>query len=78
MEHGNAQRYGWVIVGAMLAVQTVSSGLGFYNMSVYINQFGAELQVPVARASLAVSLFFVAGGITGMYVATLLDRVRVG
>ena len=42
-------RYGWVIVAAMLLVQTVSSGLGFYNMSVYINRLAAELTAPWAK-----------------------------
>ena len=41
-----ADRYGWVIVAVMLLVQTVSSGLGFYNMSVYINRLSAELLAP--------------------------------
>lgn len=72
-----AQRYGWVIVAVMLLVQTVSSGLGFYNMSVYINRLSAELAAPVAQISFAVSLFFVVGGIAGLYVATLLSRFHV-
>lgn len=52
-----AGRYGWVIVAIMLLVQTVSSGLGFYNMSVYINRLSVELGAPVAQISFAVSLF---------------------
>jgi MFS family permease len=70
-------RYGWVIVAIMLLVQTVSSGLGFYNMSVYINRLSAELGAPVAEISFAVSLFFVVGGIAGLYVASLLSRFHV-
>ena len=73
----NADRYGWVIVGAMMLVQTVSSGLGFYNMSVYINRLSAELAAPVGHISFAVSLFFVVGGVAGLYVATLLNRYSV-
>ena len=72
-----ADRYGWVIVAVMLLVQTVSSGLGFYNMSVYINRLSAELGAPVAQISFAVSLFFVVGGIAGLYVASLLSRYHV-
>ena len=72
-----ADRYGWVIVAVMLLVQTVSSGLGFYNMSVYINRLSAELAAPVAQISFAVSLFFVVGGIAGLYVASLLSRYHV-
>jgi len=71
------RHYGWVMVAAMLVVQTVSSGLGFYNMSVYMSEFVRLLARPMAEVSLAVSLFFVAGGAMGMYVAGLLDRVDV-
>ncbi|MEM9620059.1 MAG: MFS transporter [Pseudomonadota bacterium] len=70
-------RYGWVIVGAMLTVQTVSSGFGFYNMSVYMTELAKLLQQPLAGISLSVTLFFVVGGISGMFVARLLERFHV-
>ena len=73
----STQAYGWVIVGVLLMIQTVSSGLGFYNMSVYINRLSAELAVPVSDVSFAVSLFFVAGGVAGLYIAALLTRFKV-
>lgn len=69
--------YGWAIVGAMLFVQTISSGLGFYNMSVYMTEFSKSLSLPLANVSFAVSLFFVVGGVAGMYVAKLLERIHV-
>ena len=65
------------MVAAMFAVQTVSSGLGFYNMSVYINEFSKVLDLPIADVSFAVTLFFLCGGATGMYVARLLDQIDV-
>ncbi len=65
------------MVGAMLLVQTISSGIGFYNMSVYINEFAKLLDHSVADISFAVSLFFVTGGVAGVYVARLIDRVDV-
>jgi len=61
----------------MLFVQTVSSGLGFYNMSVYMAEFSNRLALPLAQVSLGVSLFFVVGGLSGMYVARLLERIHV-
>jgi len=75
----NSQRgnYGWVIVAAMLVVQAVSSGLGFYNMSVYMTEYARTLSVPLADISFAVSLFFIVGGVAGIYVARLLDRIHV-
>ena len=64
--------HGWAIVGLTLLMQTVSSGLGFYNMSVYINRLSAQFAVSSADTSFAVSLFFVVGGVAGLYVADLL------
>ncbi len=72
-----AGNYGWAIVAAMLVVQTVSSGLGFYNMSVYMAEFAVALDRPLADMSLAVSAFFVTGGVCGIFVARLLDRFDV-
>ena len=60
-----------------MLIQTVGSGLGFYNMAVYINRLSAELVVPVSDISFAVSLFFVVGGVAGLYVAALLARFNV-
>lgn len=71
------ERYGWVIVAALMLIQTVSSGLGFYNMSVYINRLSSELAAPVGQISFAVSLFFVVGGVAGLYVASLLSHFAV-
>ena len=69
--------YGWAIVAAMLFVQTISSGLGFYNMSVYMAEFAEILDLPLSSVSFAVSLFFIVGGVAGMFVAALLDRFEV-
>ena len=66
--------YGWVIVISMLLIQTISSGLGFYNMSVYISFFARELDASLDAVSLSVSLFFISGGVAGLFVARLLER----
>lgn len=68
---------GWKMVFALMLVQTVSSGFGFYNMSVYVSVLAGELERPLAHLSFAVSLFFIAGGIGGIYVARLIDRVDI-
>ena len=60
-----------------MLIQTVGSGLGFYNMAVYINRLSAELALPVSDISFAVSLFFVVGGVAGLYVAALLASFNV-
>ncbi|MEM7079233.1 MAG: MFS transporter [Pseudomonadota bacterium] len=75
MSLANAQ--GWRIVAAMLLIQTIVSGFGFYNMAVYITEYAKALQVPLAQVSFAVSLFFLSGGIAGMWIAKLLARIDV-
>ncbi len=69
--------YGWFIVAGLFLVLTVSSGLGFYNLSVYMNVLAAETGFSVSSLSVAVSLFFIVGGVSGMWVAALLDRFDV-
>ena len=71
------EKYAWIIVGALLVMQTVSSGIGFYNMSVYIKTFSDLLSVSLAEVSVAASLFYLTGGIAGLYVAALMDRFPV-
>ena len=71
------ENYAWIIVGAVLVMQTVSSGIGFYNMSVYIKTFADLLSVSLAEVSVAASLFYLTGGIAGLYVAALMDRFPV-
>ena len=73
----NRVGYGWVIVAAMFFMQTVSSGLGFYNMSVYMAEFADLLALPLAQVSFAVTLFFIVGGVAGMQVARLMERIHV-
>lgn len=65
---------GWWVVAGVFLVLTVSSGFGFYNLSVYINVLSHARGFAVSEVSLAVSLFFVVGGVTGMTVARLIER----
>lgn len=74
---GKPPVYGWVVVFTMMLIQTVSSGLGFYNMSVYINRLSEELVLPLAQTSLAVTIYFIVSGIGGLFVAHLLQRFSI-
>ncbi len=65
------------MVAGLFLVLTISSGLGFYNLSVYMNVLAAEKGFSVSSLSLAVSVFFIVGGLAGMWVARLLDRFDV-
>lgn len=61
--------YGWKIVIAILVLLTFTSGLSFYNHSIYLNALAAQPSFNVQTASLAVSVFFLSGGIAGLGVA---------
>jgi MFS family permease len=67
-----------VVTGCFI-VLAVSSGLGFYGLAVYLNAFSREQGWPVASISLATTVYFVVGGVSGLYVARLIARrdVRV-
>ncbi len=62
------------VVAGCFIVLTVSSGLGFYGLAVYLNAFSRERGWPVASISLATTLYFVVGGFSGLYVARLIAR----
>lgn len=47
--------YGWKIVAAILFTLTFSSGLSFYNHSIYLNALAATPAFTVQTASIAVS-----------------------
>src|SRR5918993_2921789 len=64
---------GRVVTGCFIVLM-VSSGLGFYGLAVYLNAFHKEKGWPVASISLATTLYFVVGGVTGLFVARLIAR----
>ncbi len=69
--------HGWWIVAGLFFVLTISSGFGFYNLSVYLNVLADTRGFAVADVSIAVGLFFFVGGVTGMWVASLIRRIDV-
>ncbi len=66
---GEQLYYGWKIVGAILFLLTFTSGLSFYNHAIYLNALAAQPAFDVRTASIAVSIFFLTGGISGLWVA---------
>ena len=63
----------WWLVGGVFVVLTVSSGFGFYNLSVYMNALAAERSFAVADLSGAVALLFVVSGVGGVVVGRLIE-----
>ena len=63
---GSPIYYGWKIVAAILVLLTFSSGLSFYNHAIYLNALADRPIFTVQSVSVAVSIFFFSGGITGL------------
>lgn len=65
---------GWQVITGGFVVLTTSSGLGFYGLAVYLNAISNERGWDVSSLSLATTLFFLVGGISGVFVARLIAR----
>ena len=71
---GKRPFYGWAIVAAMFLMLATSSGLGFYALSLYLETLTGDRGFSVSSVSGATALFFVVGGVAGVYVGRLLAR----
>ena len=73
------QRSPWWLVAGVFIVLAVSSGFGFYNLSVYMNALVAERSFEVGDVSAAIAVLFVVSGVAGIVVGRLIERhdVRV-
>jgi len=71
------ERYRWVLACNLLAILTVSSGLSFYNLSVYMNQLSTQRGFSIAAASSAVGAFFLTSGFAGLFIGRALQRTDV-
>jgi MFS family permease len=67
--------YGWYVAYALCLVSTTTAGLAFYNISVLLDALVTERGFPVAVASFATGLFFVASGTAGVLAGYLIDRI---
>ena len=66
--------HGWYVVAALFVILTITSGLAFYNLSVYMNALVAGRDFPVTAVSVAIAVFFVASGLGGLLAGHLLAR----
>ena len=71
---GDEKFPGGRVVAGCFIVLAVSSGLGFYGLAVYLAASSDERGWPVASISLATTLYFIIGGVAGLYVARLIAR----
>lgn len=65
---------GWRVVAALFVMLTIASGLGFYNLSVYMNALVAAHGFPLAQVSVATAVFFLASGFAGLLAGHLIQR----
>jgi MFS family permease len=66
--------YGWAVVAAVFTMLSVASGLGFYNLTVYLRALTTELGFSVGGVSGATAVFFLTSGVVGLPVARLIER----
>ena len=66
--------YGWWIVLAVFVMLTVSSGLGFYNLSVLLAALTSERGFSVSAVSATTALCFVVSGVSGLGIARWIQR----
>jgi MFS family permease len=69
--------FGWWVLTGVVMILVVSSGLGFYNLSVLLAALTAERGFTIAAASAAPSLFFLTSGICGIFIAMLIERYDI-
>lgn len=66
--------YGWHVVVAVFIMMSVSSGLGFYGMAVFLEALTRIHGFSVSAMSGATALMFVVSGVAGLWVAQLISR----
>ncbi|HUF32929.1 MAG TPA: MFS transporter [Acidimicrobiales bacterium] len=66
--------YGWAVVAAVFTMLSVASGLGFYNLTVYLRALTTEQGFSVGGVSGATAVFFLTSGVVGLPVARLIER----
>ena len=62
------------MLGACFTLLTISSGLGFYGLAVYLQAFSRELGWSVSSISLATTFFFFVGGVSGIPIAKFIAK----
>ena len=65
---------GWYVVASVFMVLSATSGLIFYGLAVYLDALTDEQGFSTTSVSLATSIFFVVGGVSGRVIAPLIER----
>lgn len=65
---------GWYVVASVFLVLSATSGLIFYGLAIYLDALTDEQSFSTTSVSLATSVFFVVGGVSGRVIAPLIER----
>ena len=77
VDHGSGRFPGWWVVAGCFVVLLVNSGLAFYGLAVYLNAFSNEKGWALGTISFGVTVFFLVGGVVGLWIARLIARFDV-
>lgn len=77
VEHRSGRFPGWWVVAGCFTVLLVNSGLAFYGLAVYLNAFSNEKGWALGTISFGVTVFFIVGGVVGLWIARLIARFDV-
>ena len=77
VDHRSGRFPGWWVVAGCFTVLLVNSGLAFYGLAVYLNAFSNEKGWALGTISFGVTVFFVVGGVAGLWIARLIARFDV-
>ena len=77
VDHRSGRFPGWWVVAGCFTVLLVNSGLAFYGLAVYLNAFSNEKGWALGTISFGVTVFFVVGGVVGLWIARLIARFDV-
>ncbi|MEM9521832.1 MAG: MFS transporter [Actinomycetota bacterium] len=65
---------GWYVVASVFVVLSATSGLIFYGLAIYLDALTDEQSFSTTSVSLATSVFFIVGGVSGRVIAPLIER----
>lgn len=65
---------GWFVVFACFVLMTMQAGVGFYGLAVFLNAFSKERGWAISSISLATTIFFFVGALSGLWIARLIAK----
>jgi len=67
----------WAIVGATFLILVLNTGFGFYALGAFSRGYVDSLGMSVSATSAGATIFLLAGGVSGLFVARLMGKVGI-